>query len=253
MKQQHLFSLLFTLFLAVETVTILFVPFWWFLPFSLFISVVAWGSLTISSQLFVPTICHHSGRGIILSFDDGPDKNQTVRVLDTLKKHSAQALFFVVGKQVKKHPDILRRIVDEGHTVGIHTFSHSPFFGFFSTKKMQSEILETADIIEKTSGVKPTLFRPPSGVTNPPLAKALRMLNLTTIGWSVRSFDTLFSDRDKLLKRLIRHTKEGDIVLLHDRLAITADVLDEYLQSLHDSGFLVDSIAEYRTVRQDKI
>ncbi|MCK5808857.1 polysaccharide deacetylase family protein [bacterium] len=253
MKQRYAFPLLFLLFIAAETAVILFASWWWFLPLALFIATLLWGSFSISSHLFVPTMCSHSGSGIILSFDDGPHEIYTGKILEILKKHNAKALFFVIGKEAEKHPDILRRITEEGHTIGIHTFSHSPFFGFFSAKKVHDEIVKTATIIREITGVEPSLFRPPSGITNPPLAKALRRLNLTTIGWTLRSFDTLFSNRERLLQRLIAHTEPGNIILLHDRLAITVEILDDYLQSLRDRGFLVESLARYGLDTQDAL
>ncbi|MCK5809298.1 polysaccharide deacetylase family protein, partial [bacterium] len=196
-----------TLFLIAETIVLFYAVSLWFIPILIYLALVLWASFSICSQFFTPTICKNKNDGIVLSFDDGPHEIYTEKILKILKKHNIHALFFVVGKEVEKRPEILQKIVDGGHTIGIHTFSHSPFFAFFSAKKMQREISEAIDLIDKTCGVRPSIFRPPAGVTNPPLAKTLRILNLTTIGWSFRSFDTLFSNRTTLLNRLIKGTK----------------------------------------------
>lgn len=229
-----------TLFFIAETITVFYASSLWFIPILLYLTLILWASFSISSQFFTPTICNATDDGIVLSFDDGPHEIYTEKILTTLKKYNIHALFFVVGKEVEKHPEILQRIVDDGHTIGIHTFSHSPLFGFFSAKKIEREIAGTIDIIDKICGVRPSIFRPPSGVTNPPLAKALRRFNLTTIGWSFRSFDTLFSNRTRLLNRLIKGTKPGDILLLHDRLSITAEILDEYIEDLYKKDFSIN-------------
>ncbi len=203
----------------------------------LIVGAIAWGSLFVCSHLFVEARCRTTERGIVLTFDDGPHA-LTGRVLDILAAHQVKALFFLIGKQAKKHPDIVRRIVAEGHTVGSHTHTHSVRLCFSSTRVVEKDISASIHAIFSITGLQPRLFRPPFGVTNPHIASAVSRLALTTVGWSFRSFDTLFTDSEAL-KRRLRHIRSGDIVLLHDRMAATVNMLDQWLTELEQQGITI--------------
>jgi len=150
---------------------------WWsFLLVVLFWFVMTiWGSSDIKLGYFVNTYCNNSkikDRKIAISFDDGPHP-MTEKVLDLLQKYNAKATFFCIGNQIEKHPDIFQRILQEGHVVGNHTFTHSKKFGVFPTKSVVEEITQTDEIIQNVSGKKVLFFRPPFGVTNPKIGRAI--------------------------------------------------------------------------------
>jgi len=180
-----------------------------------------------------PTVGIHwkPKKKIALTFDDGPHE-MSLLVLELLKKYNVKATFFCIGKNIELHPEILKKVIAEGHTVGNHTYSHSPFFDFYRKNKVIAEIKRTDDLITSVSGEKPVLFRPPYGVTNPSIRRALAVTNHKTIGWNIRSLDGISEKRNFLLNRIIKRIKPGGIVLLHDTSLQTVNVLEQLLSFL---------------------
>lgn len=172
---------------------------------------------------------------ISLTFDDGPDPKFTPQVLELLKIHGATATFFCIGKHIEKYPDIVERILSEGHSIGNHTYSHSNNFGFFSSKKVMDELLRTKTLVREKTGRNMNLYRPAFGVTNPQIEKAVKQLGLQSIGWSVRSLDTTSRSENSILKRITTKVAKGDIVLMHDTSAKTLAVLERLLVFLEDN------------------
>jgi peptidoglycan/xylan/chitin deacetylase (PgdA/CDA1 family) len=166
---------------------------------------------------------------VSITFDDGPNPDYTAEVLSLLKKHNAKASFFCIGKQVAANPDLFQRIISEGHSVGNHTYSHSNVFGFFSAKKVISELRQTNAIVKDISGLEMTMYRPAFGITNPNIKKALQTTQMYSIGWSKRSFDTTKLSEKTILKRITQNLKKGDIILLHDSSSKTLKVLEQLL------------------------
>ena len=213
--------------------------FWVYLfCFFLFSSVVIWGSFDIRLQYFVDSILHKKTkkREVSLTFDDGPTEF-TPKFLDLLKENNIKANFFCIGKQIEKYPEIFQRIIAEGHTVGNHTYSHSKNTGFLSTSKMVDEIEKCDDGMMKTGNIKTNLYRPPFGVTNPNIAKAIQKTQKKSIGWNVRSLDTVIDDEKKIYHRITKNLKPGSIVLLHDTSEKTYNVLVNLLLFLKDKNY----------------
>ena len=153
---------------------------------------------------------------VAFSFDDGPDSGYTPVILDLLKQQEIQAAFFVVGNKVEKNMEIIRRIDQEGHIMGGHSYSHHFFFDLFPARRMKTELELTEEIVMKITGKKMKLFRPPYGVTNPMLARVVRKLGYHVVGWSLKSNDTVTSESQVLLERLQKKVKSGDLLLFHD-------------------------------------
>jgi peptidoglycan/xylan/chitin deacetylase (PgdA/CDA1 family) len=221
--------------------------FWVYLfCFLAFSAVVVWGSFDIELNYFVNSITHKRTRNkeVALTFDDGPTEF-TPRFLDLLKEHQVKATFFCIGKQIEKYPETFQRIIEEGHTIGNHTLSHSSSTGFLSTSKMIKEITECDTVMKNTGNLKTDLYRPPFGVTNPNIAKAIKKTHKQSIGWNVRSLDTIIDDEKKIYRRITKSLKKGSIILLHDTSEKTYRVLVDLLVFLEDkkySTFTVDSI-----------
>ena len=170
---------------------------------------------------------------IALTFDDGPSPH-TEAVLDVLKTHNMKATFFCIGKHIEKHPDIFKRILAEGHEVGNHTYSHSYWLGFFSTKRLRRE-LELCDLVAKEHrNTALNYYRPPYGITNPMLRKTLKLTEHRCVCWNKRSYDTMSNNKDAILNRLTTNLKTGDIVLQHDTLEQTPEVLEKLLNYMND-------------------
>lgn len=213
--------------------------------------IVFWGSAFIGSNYHVKTYCGNpleKENKIALTFDDGPHE-MTILVLDVLKKHNAKATFFCIGKNIETHPEILRKVIEAGHTVGNHTYSHSSFFDFYRKDKVVAEIKQTDTLIESILGKKPNLFRPPYGVTNPSIRRALEVTKHKTIGWNIRSLDGVVKKEDFLLNRIIKRIKPGGIVLLHDTSIQTVTVLEQLLSVLEQNNYTVVPLEELLNIK----
>ncbi len=173
---------------------------------------------------------------VYLTFDDGPNNPTTTTVLEVLKKHEVKALFCVIGKYCEGNDVILKKIVADGHTLANHSFSHHALFDVWSTKKVTADIASCQEIIKKYQP-NSIYFRPPYGVTNPNIARAIKKLNLQSVGWNVRSFDTSIKDVEKIKTRILSQLKPGAIILLHDRLDFMPQLLDELIPKIKESGF----------------
>lgn len=172
---------------------------------------------------------------VLLTFDDGPHAN-TVKVLEVLKKHNVKALFFIIGKNIQGNEAILKQIVAQGHQIGNHSFSHHNFIDVWGTKKVTKDFETCQKLIEQYQP-QSKLFRPPYGVTNPNIAKALKQLNLQSIGWNIRSYDTSIKDIEKIKQRVISQLKPGAIILLHDRLDFMPELLETLIPAIKEKGF----------------
>ncbi len=186
---------------------------------------------------------------IALSFDDGPHPEFTPKVLQLLQKYDAKATFFCIGQLAEQHKELVQKIVDEGHIIGNHTYSHSKFFGFFSTEKVVVELQKTNEIIHDIIGNQTQLYRPAYGVTNPNIKKAIAKTHLKPIGWNVRSLDTTYRSQAQILDRITLRLKKGDIVLLHDTSEKTVAVLEQlllFLQKNNIESVTIDQLLDIK-------
>jgi peptidoglycan/xylan/chitin deacetylase (PgdA/CDA1 family) len=163
----------------------------------------------------------------------------TERILNILEVHGVSAAFFCIGKRVEASQQLVRRMHEAGHLIGNHSYWHQPTFDLQPASRIFGELEATDKVIEHTIGLRPLYFRPPYGVTNPMVATAVRRGGYETIGWSIRSFDTVIDDRTRLYNRLTRSLKAGDIILLHDQGPCTADVLPDLLRHIVSLGLKI--------------
>lgn len=206
-----------------------------------YIALQSYGSIFVSASFFVPIKCHGSreSQAVAITFDDGPLPVMTAEILDILQDYKAPATFFCIGNRIQKHPEILAKIHSEGHLVCNHTFTHGKFFDLQSATQMTLELKQTDAEIEKAIGLKPRFFRPPYGVTNPNLAAAIRRGGYVTMGWSVRSLDTVTKDDKKLFDRVTKKLQAGDVILFHDYCDITIRILPQVLEHIKKLGLKV--------------
>ena len=113
-------------------------------------------------------------KSVMLTFDDGPHPDYTPMVLDVLRERGVKAVFFLIGENAIENPQIVRRIADEGHMIGIHSLRHTPEFTISSKKLVKRDLNATIKILEELTGGKIKLFRPPYGVTNPSVGGAVK-------------------------------------------------------------------------------
>jgi len=163
-------------------------------------------------------------KAVALTFDDGPDPAQTPRILSLLAKQHVHATFCLVGRNVQKHPELVRRIAAGGHTLCNHTWHHSLTLGKKSRATMRADLKRTNDAIHKAApGVKISYFRAPGGNFTPRLVSTAKQLGMTSIYWKVdpRDWDhakgeTHAAHRSRVVRSVERHTHGGSIVLSHD-------------------------------------
>lgn len=213
---------------------------------------MVWASASIRSGVYVRAFCREKTdrKVVYLTFDDGPHPPETERVLDVLREHGARATFFLIGSKVSGNEAVLRRMLEEGHALGLHTYSHAGTFPLLSFDKMLADVNDGKRAVESVAGKKISLFRPPFGVTNPTISKVVRTLGLQTVGWDVRSFDTMFckssehsckqSEHDwyvPVVERIMKQVRPGSVILLHDRLDGASELLALLLDSLAASGY----------------
>ncbi|MER0244896.1 polysaccharide deacetylase family protein [Streptomyces sp. HSW2009] len=173
---------------------------------------------------------------IALTFDAGPGKD-TGKLLDTLKAKKVPATFFLLGKNhVKKHPDLVRRIAQEGHEVANHTWSH-PRLTDLKPEQARKELSLTQDAIAEITGQKPTLMRPPQGRTNKDVSKVSKELGLSQILWSVTAKDYSTTDSKLITKRVLDQSDRDGIILLHDIYDGTVPAVPGIIDALHKRGF----------------
>ena len=203
-----------------------------------------YASYSIRSQVYVKALCRvkTTEKVVYLTFDDGPNAEQTPRVLDVLKRNNAKATFFCIGSRIAGNEQILKRIIGEGHTIGNHSFSHTNSFPLFSRRRMIADIEQCQKSIENAIGTTPTLFRPPFGVTNPTVGKAVKTLNLKTIGWTIRTYDTNRCSDAKIVRRISRQLRPGAIILLHDTLPQSAERLQVVIDVVRENGYEIGKL-----------
>jgi peptidoglycan/xylan/chitin deacetylase (PgdA/CDA1 family) len=196
-------------------------------------------SLNMGWGLYLPAITRLSAlnKEVMLTFDDGPHPVYTPLILDILKEKGVHAIFFCIGEKALENPGIVVRMINEGHKVGIHTMNHSVGFTVASKLMAERDLDNCRKILSDITGTDIVLFRPPFGVTNPNIAKAVKRLKLKTIGWSIRSFDTIKKDEQKVISKVGNELHNGAIILLHDRLYSSAGILKGVLEAIEKQNY----------------
>jgi peptidoglycan/xylan/chitin deacetylase (PgdA/CDA1 family) len=201
--------------------------------------IVFYGCYYVGSNFFIKIICsaNTSEKEIAISFDDGPATNHTPEILQLLKQANLKAAFFCIGNRIAGNENILQQIKEDGHIIGNHSYSHHFWFDMFSSKKMLNDLKLMDEELKRVTGLQPKLFRPPYGVTNPNLKKAIIQGNYTPVGWSARSMDTVIKDEKKLLDKIVKSLKPGAVFLFHDTSAATLNVLPAFIKEVKNRGY----------------
>lgn len=210
--------------------------------------VLATASLTPRGRLLGPNLTRLPDgaarrKEVSLTFDDGPDLEVTPRVLDLLEAAGARATFFCIGRRAEACPDLAAEIARRGHRVENHTYRHPNAFAFYLPPGLQEEIGRAQDVLERITGRRPRYFRPPAGFRNPFVDWMLHRSGLKLVSWTRRGFDALERDPGRIARRLLRGLAPGDVLLLHDGLAlrdggnpVVLEVLPRVLDALAARG-----------------
>jgi len=199
------------------------------------------GVFFLRLQMFTDAVLHgpKGSRGVVLTFDDGPDPETTPRVLDVLDAEDAKATFFLIGQKAEKHPELVREIQRRGHRIGLHSYAHDRLFALRSQRHVARDLARGMAVLQAITGRRPELFRPPIGHTNPAIARVADALELTVVGWTLSARDGVAGVKPAtVVARVRRHAKDGTIVLLHDaaerggRVPAGVDALPDVLDAV---------------------
>ena len=178
---------------------------------------------------------------IYLTFDAGYENGNTPAILDALKKHQAPAVFFVVGNFIKDNPDLIRRILAEGHIIGNHTMTHPDLPQISSMDAFQKELQDVEELYTSLTGEAMTKFyRPPRGIYR-------KELGYSTFFWSLAYVDWIQDQqpsREEAFQKLLTRIHPGAIVLLHNTSSTNAEILDELLTKWEEMGYEFHSLKE---------
>jgi len=221
-------------------------PWWYAVVGIIYLNIQAYGASVLSAEFFLPVKFQgdRASNKIAITFDDGPIPVMTEKILDILTAHKVHAAFFCIGNRVNDYPALTKRIHDAGHLIGNHSYWHGAMFDLQSPEKIAKELKDTDVVIEKIIHKKPNFFRPPFGVTNPMVAAAVKRRGYKTIGWSIRSFDTVTKNGSVLLDRVTRSLKGGDVILFHDYSVATLEILPDFLEEVAKLGLKIVRVDE---------
>ncbi|WP_424210867.1 polysaccharide deacetylase family protein [Streptomyces sp. BI20] len=186
------------------------------------------------------------GAGVVLTFDDGPDPRYTPAILDTLARYRSHAMFFVCGEMAVEHPDLLKRMVAEGHVIGNHTWSH-PLIPKLSRPALAREMSHTSEVVDKAVGAPPQWFRAPYGAWNRAAFELGSELDMEPLAWTVDTLDWKEPGTGTIVSRVLGGVGPGVIVLNHDAggdRSQSVRALESYLPAVLARG--------YRTVLPDR-
>ena len=173
-----------------------------------------------TSQLYGSALSHaRDPKHLALTYDDGPNDTHTDHLLEVLARHDVKATFFLIGKFAAARPQLARRILDEGHLVGNHTYTH-PNLLFLSREQLHSQLMDCSKAIADATGTHPRFFRPPFGARRPAVLQVARELELQPVMWDITCFDWRQTSADNV-ERHARKGIDGDctrghIILMHD-------------------------------------
>lgn len=183
-----------------------------------------------------------------LTFDAGYENGYTAKILDVLKKHQVPAAFFLVGNYIESDPQLVKRMIKEGHVVGNHTYTHPDMSAISTKENFSNELGKMEDAYEKVTGEKMKKFyRPPQGKYSEENLKMAQQLGYKTIFWSLAYVDWYEDDqptKDEAFDKLLPRIHPGAIVLLHSTSRTNAEILDELLTKWKDMGYSFKSIED---------
>jgi peptidoglycan-N-acetylglucosamine deacetylase len=183
-------------------------------------------------------------KAIALTFDDGPWPKTTTQILDILKKNNIKATFFWVGRYLQVYPELGKKVAAAGHAIGNHTWNHQ--YIKYNEDGAAREIDRTTALIEKVTGVKTSIFRPPGGILNNGLAAYAQKRNYAVVMWSADSLDWRTATQS-LMENVMRQAKSGGIVLMHDgggNRATTVQALPKIIARLRKEGYKFVTVPE---------
>ena len=179
-------------------------------------------------------------RRIAITFDDGPHPRYTEQLLDGLKERGVHATFFVTGEHAELHPDIIKRMQEEGHLIGNHTYSHIQLRKG-NRELFKEELIKTNDILEEITGQEVVYVRPPYGSWDKSFEKEL---NMFPVLWTVDPLDWSSSNADRVAQKIVSKVEENDIILMHDYYDSSVKAALQAVDELLEKGYTFVTVEE---------
>lgn len=170
---------------------------------------------------------------VALTFDDGPHPVYTPEMLDVLKEKNVKATFFLLGEQVEQYPDIVKRMSEEGHLIGNHSYKHEQLSKLSSVQAC-TQVNRTNELIYSITGKYPEYLRPPFGDWKDRLDCEVNMIEVL---WDVDTLDWSSQNKDKVVNKVMKNVEEGDIILMHDSYESTVEATAEIIDRLQKDGY----------------
>ncbi len=186
---------------------------------------------------------------IYITFDAGFENGNTERILDALKKHGVKATFFLVGNYFETQPELVKRMAEEGHTIGNHTYSHPDMSKISDIQSFQTELQKNEALYRDILGSEmPKLYRPPQGKFCEENLKMAQQLGYSTVFWSLAYVDWYTDDQptpEQAFSKLLPRIHPGAVVLLHSTSSTNAEILDELLTKWEETGYSFGDLEAY--------
>lgn len=182
---------------------------------------------------------------VYLTFDDGPDPVNTLRVMQTLLEQEVGGSFFLTGENIKKNPELVKELSDNGFTIGLHGYNHISFDGL-SAAQIAQQLDSTNALLEEITGKPSYLMRPPYGALSPATIEAIRAQNYDIYLWSLDTLDWAQSDSKDILRNVKEHLRPGEIILMHATYdeALTAEVLPQVISYIKEQGYTMAALPQ---------
>lgn len=190
---------------------------------------------------------------VALTFDDGPSPQWTPQILDELKEAGVKATFFMIGEHVEQYPDLARRVVDEGHEIGNHSYDHHGIF-FYTKDELFEEVFKAEEIIKAATGVSTVYFRPPKAWITDNEKRWLKDEGYQVVLWTLNSKDWVNFDDKYIISYILRRVQPGDILLFHDSGGVfgidrgnrqeTVETIPKLIKELNQYGYSFATVSE---------
>lgn len=195
---------------------------------------------------------------VAITFDDGPSPVWTPQILDELRKANIKATFFMLGMHVEKYPEIARRVAEEGHEIGNHTYDHHGLI-YYTDEELETEVNRAEKAIKDATGIETVYFRPPKAWITESEKKKLKEMGYKVVLWSLNSKDWVTFDDKYMVKCLVKNIRPGDIILFHDSGGVfkteggnrkeTVTAIPRLAAKLREMGYKFVTISELINVK----
>ena len=207
-------------------------------------------ALVLSVSLVVLPVRAEAPKYVALTFDDGPSGKYTRKLLDGLYDRGVQATFLLCGYRMKDYPDLTQRIVDEGHEIGYHGYTHKNMQSM-SRRAIAQELEDSQTLLPE--GCRPVFLRPPGGCCSDAVRQVAQVRNLAILGWSVDPRDWATHDTASIERFVLKNVKDGDIVLLHDMSDSSVKAALDIVDVLLEKDYEIVTVSRLVRIRDVKL